>query len=650
MVTKPRHGKARFGWCDACGTLLLGDGCDACGSTGRQFLLSLPGDVRPAIGRSHELLVRLLQERFGAGPLLDGSLAFLNKVAGEDRTDEVVVGGRVIGTLRFDVRRQEHLLELKADGALLLAGSASKGTVSIRHQAGHLKGKGVSGDDVLEVRGEFQEGDPVIVTTGGLVCAATAKSDSRNLAGKERAVRIREVGRSENAWTPVPATWAEFINSNVSHLKRIESRAVSDVKSFASNRKEPVTLSFSGGKDSLACYGIAKRALKRLPLIFVDTGLEFPETRSYVEGFACNRREELLVASAGDAFWEQVGNFGPPAKDFRWCCKVCKLAPLTELIERRFPQGTITIEGNRALESFARSDIGFVESNPFVPNQTILNPIRGWRAADVWAYIWWKGLDYNPLYEEDFERIGCYLCPACLSSEWARTSSIHPELHARWEEHLLRWARENGAGRDYVRLGFWRWKVLPPKMRLLAEDADLEVPHQRADRLRLSMVKGVSPCVSGGYSVEGVISTPSRRPFAKVGEALKTVGRTRISEEYGVALTKAGDSTIKAFAGGQVVATAPTPEKASAAFEAGVKAFLRAQLCTMCGICAKNCGKRAISLKDGIEVDEERCVHCGRCVEACVVAHYYDKLVLEEGTSSQARSGLNMAKPSQVGR
>jgi phosphoadenosine phosphosulfate reductase len=97
-----------------------------------------------------------------------------------------------------------------------------------------------------------------------------------------------------------------------------------------------------------------------------------------------------------------------------------------------------------------------------------------------------------------------------------------------------------------------------------------------------------------------------------------------------VALTKAGGITIKAFAGGQVVANAPTPELASKAFESGVKAFLRAQLCTKCGICVKNCARRAITLDDGIEVDEGRCVNCGKCVEACVVAHYFDKLVVEE--------------------
>ena len=629
MANRPRHGKAEFHWCDRCGTLLLDKDCDACSSEGRPFLVSLPGDIRPALGRSHDLVVKLVERHFRSGGILEGWPIFLNKVAGEDRTDEIVIGGRVIGTLRFDVRKQDFALELNADGALLLLDGGGKGKARFRHQSGHLKGKSIPPADILEI-GEVRDGDPVIAVAGGLVCAATARASCSPGEGCRFALRIRDVAKLSERWSAKCSTWADFVNSNASHLKAIESKAVSDVKSFASNHTEPITLSFSGGKDSLACYGIVKRALKSFTLVFIDTGLEFPETVRYVRGFAEKHKERLLVASAGDAFWEQVGSFGPPAKDFRWCCKVCKLAPLTDAIERNFPQGTITIEGNRALESFARSGIGFVESNPFVPNQTILNPIRGWIAAEVWAYIWWKSLDYNPLYDEDFERIGCYLCPACLSSEWRCTSRLHPDLHSRWERHLQDWAERNDAGKDFVRLGFWRWKVLPPKMQLLAEGADLKVPRQRADRLKLKLVKGVSPCVTGGYSVEGVISVPTRRGFDKVGEAMKAVGRTKFSEEYGVALTKSGSATIKAFAGGQVVANAPTPELATRAFQAGVKAFLRAQLCTKCGICVKNCPKRAITLDDGIRVDEERCASCGKCVEACVVAHYYDKLVAED--------------------
>jgi phosphoadenosine phosphosulfate reductase len=71
----------------------------------------------------------------------------------------------------------------------------------------------------------------------------------------------------------------------------------------------------------------------------------------------------------------------------------------------------------------------------------------------------------------------------------------------------------------------------------------------------------------------------------------------------------------------------PSPEKAQQIFEAGAKALLRAQLCTQCGICIRNCRTKAITIDRGLIVNEERCTRCGKCAEACVVAHYYDKLV-----------------------
>jgi phosphoadenosine phosphosulfate reductase len=108
------------------------------------------------------------------------------------------------------------------------------------------------------------------------------------------------------------------------------------------------------------------------------------------------------------------------------------------------------------------------------------------------------------------------------------------------------------------------------------------------------------------------------------------VGMTRFSPEFEIALTKSSRGTVKVFGGGQVVATGETKEKAERMFEAGVKAFLRAQMCTMCGICVKNCRKGAITIKYGPVIDEERCDQCGKCVEVCVVAHYYDKLVSSE--------------------
>jgi len=626
------HGKTVAHWCDVCNVLLLEETCSKCKTKGRELSLSLPGDVRPALRRGHEVVSSLFMRHFGTDHFLKGKMVFLNKVAGEDRADEIIVDGHVIAAMRFDLKENDYFLELRAPGAALLRKDAKKGVVKAQKSEGHLKGKKIDGKDIIEVIGEFKADDPLLVYVGNTLCSGVAKVGSGDVRLSEKSVLIRDLAPADLRSSERTAGRNDYTAANKDHIQKMESKGVSDIKSFIGNRKMPVTVSFSGGKDSLAAYGLLKRAHDNFDLIFIDTGIEFEQTVQYVNRFAQANHERLQVAKAGNAFWEQVGQFGPPAKDFRWCCKVCKLGPVTELIQNKFPRGTITVEGNRAFESFNRSKIGFVETNPFVPNQTILNPIKDWNAAEVWAFIWWKGLEFNPLYEEDFERIGCYLCASCLASEWKETARIDPKLHARWDDYLKKWSRSLGTTEEYVKYGFWRWKVLPPKMQRLAEEINLKAPQMRSDRLDLKTTKGLSLCLTGGYSMEAVLTLPRKRDFARVAETLKTVGYVKHSPEFEIAIVKDKECTIKVFGGGQIVATGPTSEKTTRFFERAVKAYLKAQLCTRCGICVKQCRQKAIRIEDSPVVDQERCTQCGRCDEACVVAHYYDKLVGKSGS------------------
>ena len=107
----------------------------------------------------------------------------------------------------------------------------------------------------------------------------------------------------------------------------------------------------------------------------------------------------------------------------------------------------------------------------------------------------------------------------------------------------------------------------------------------------------------------------------------KSAARLIGAEPGEIALVKNREGTVKVFGGGQVLSTAPTEAAARKLFESGVKAILRAQMCTRCNICVKNCPQHAIRIEDGPIIIEERCNQCGRCTDACVVAHYYDKLV-----------------------
>ena len=625
--TLAANGKETRLWCDRCGTLVLGKRC-ACGSEPRSFEINSPGDIRPCMGEGVDLILSLFRETFGTDAPLKGKMIFLNKIPGEDRTDEIVAHGAVLGIVRFDLRENRHILEIRQPGAELFNTCASKNIVTFGSMSGHLKGKSIPGENIRDIIGEFEEGAPLILRKGEKVGAGIALGKSSQLKEMEKAVKIRDLDNISDMPLSPDSDREMFVKANREHLKNIEGNAASDIKSFVSSKKQPVTVSFSGGKDSLAAFGVAMKALKGgMELLFVDTGLEFPETVEYVKSFAEKNDLKIHIARANNAFKENVDTFGPPAKDFRWCCKVCKLGPITDMISNEFPKGTITIEGNRMLESFARSKTGFVSKNPFVPNQTTLNPVRTWNASEIWGYIWMKGLEYIPLYERDFERIGCYLCASCLASEWKNTERIHPELHKDWSDYLYRYAEERGLPKEFVDMGFWRWKVLPPKMVRLAEDLDLRTKPKDSRGPSMKMLKGASSCAAGGFSVEAIVNVPRARDFSSVEDALRTVGDVKYSQEFEIALVKTKDSTAKLFGGGQVSVTSKSLEGAKQMFERAVKALLRAQMCTSCGICAKKCSRHAITIKDGLHVDSNRCNSCGSCEASCMVAHYYDKVL-----------------------
>ena len=623
------NGKETCRWCDACGTLLLGDKCSSCGSEGKEFEINSPGDIRPCMGDSAKLVRNLFRQAFGTDCPISDCQMFLNKVPGEDRTDEIIANGAVLGIIRFDMRLDRIVLEIRQPGADLFCDYATKNVVIFGGMSGHLKGKTVPGANIVDVIGEFKEGEPLILKKGQKVGPGIALVSSGDMRTSDRSVKIRDLNAPVQT-VSVKSDLNTFVKCNKGHIRRLAKRAVSEIRRFLDEKNKgglPITVSFSGGKDSLVAYGLASEAVGKPELMYIDTGLEFPETVEYVKSFSEENGCKINVARGKDGFWNNVDTFGPPAKDFRWCCKICKLGPITDMISEKYPKGTITVEGNRWLESYARSGIGFVTRNPFVPNQINLNPIRSWNASEVWCYILDRGLKYNPLYNRDFERIGCYLCPSCLSSEWRNTGRIHPELYGRWEEYLHNYAENHGLPPEYVDMGFWRWKVLPPKMIQLADGLDLRMEPSKSSGPSMDMLKGASPCVAGGYSVEAIIRVRRSRDFSYVEDALRTVGDVKYSPEFEIALLKTPVGRAKLFGGGQVSVTAPDSKNARTVFEKAVKALIRAQMCTQCGICVKGCPRHAITIKGGMRVDPGKCNSCGKCIKSCMVVHYYDKLM-----------------------
>ncbi|MBR1367974.1 phosphoadenosine phosphosulfate reductase [Methanocalculus chunghsingensis] len=437
-------------WCDTCNIPLLGRRC-GCGAEGRSIPLLEPYDLRPALRADMDLIRALLLAQFGDIPI--PKIVILNKSGGTDRADLIIMHGRRFGWLLFDPVKRRYSLDIVPEALPFLLPFAKKGILQLDE---HL-------DQTSKVRiggKRFPLKTPVPEGT----CIISYRKKYGTGIVKEGHVRVKELGQVDPV-TPDNPDWKKVIEQNRYHLKLLERDALRIIKAHIHDR--PVAnVSFSGGKDSTAVLHLARKA-GVTSAFFIDTGIELPETIAYIESMGVP-----IIRKAGD-FFAAVERAGPPGKDHRWCCKLLKLHPLRLYLSEIGP--CVTFQGNRWYESWNRADLEETSQNPANPLQLNVSPIRNWRALEVFLYLWWQNAKINPLYEMGLERIGCYLCPAMLESEYETIRKIHPDLTDKWDSFLKRWAMKTGMPKGFTEYGLWRWRALPPKMRELCRDHGITV-------------------------------------------------------------------------------------------------------------------------------------------------------------------------------
>ena len=88
--------ESRLFWCAKCNLPLLEEQCGICKEKGVKVDLSPPGDVRFASPHEKKIIHDLVSKSFGENPI-DEKLILLNKIPGEDKTDEIIVDGFISG-------------------------------------------------------------------------------------------------------------------------------------------------------------------------------------------------------------------------------------------------------------------------------------------------------------------------------------------------------------------------------------------------------------------------------------------------------------------------------------------------------------------------------------------------------------------------
>ena len=570
-------GKLRVWWCDTCNVPLIAPTCSKCGRKARKVQLTPPGEVRIGFEGDLKILNDTLNRQFGC--TLNRNLVLFNHVPHRDRMDEVIVSGTVIGNLRYDIESQRYKFTLRMAGAYILGKCAKRGIVVADDGAIEpmLSGKNLMVPGVLNASSGIKAGDEIIVVDAAnkVVAVGIAKMSSEEMRTLHRgvAVKIRHAGYGEFELGH-DASIAEVLEANREHLERLERRAVQFIKELKEKTPLPMAVSFSGGKDSLATLLLAMESKEEFSVFFLNTGIELPETVEYINEIERKYGLSVDKIDARDAFWKNLSVFGPPARDYRWCCKVTKLGPTTRYILDKYPHGLLTLIGQRRYESEERMKKGNVWKNEWVPNQLSASPIQNWSSLEVWLYILWKDAPFNIWYRRGLTRIGCYLCPSSDIADFKIVEEHYPKIED-WFSYLRDFARARGIDEEWA-ASAWRWRA--------------------------------PPAWAGTWKVE--------REFPKIEFAGEQWKELRVSENVPLTiLTKLlnalPEGTWKLDNGAIYV---------RARFVNEAKSLVtRAIGCVGCGVCLGRCPVSALYLdsENKTQINEERCIHCLDCMGPC---------------------------------
>ncbi|PWR75374.1 phosphoadenosine phosphosulfate reductase family protein [Methanospirillum stamsii] len=439
------HGRILLHWCDSCHTPVLADIC-SCGNPARAIPVTPPGDARPAFPDDIAFVNSIYEEQFGITLIPEGYIALLNKVPDIDRMEEIIVGGSIVGAIRYVPAKKQWEALPRPDAALI--GVPKKRFIIVDEGAlsSIREGRSLLAPGLISCDPSVREGDEVFMMTPSGICAGVgrARVDAEEADQMERGQVVKTRKNVPSAYVPGPADWDDAIRANRDVLSRTEAASGKFIAdSIGPYEHLPMSVSYSGGKDSLATLLVVMKTYRKLPILYIDTGLEFSSTEENVQDVIKKYDLTCVRINTLEEFWRDFEIQGPPARDNRWCCRTSKLEPLRQHIEKNHGE-IVSFIGQRKYESFSRMKNPRVWRNSYVQNQVCLAPIHTWTALHVWLYIFQEKAPYNSMYEHGVDRMGCYMCPASDVGILERIKEIHPALFQTWDKKVNSWKETIG--------------------------------------------------------------------------------------------------------------------------------------------------------------------------------------------------------------
>ncbi|WP_462409603.1 phosphoadenylyl-sulfate reductase [Neobacillus sp. Marseille-QA0830] len=198
--------------------------------------------------------------------------------------------------------------------------------------------------------------------------------------------------------------------------------------------QDEIVYSCSFGAEGIVLIDLIHKVKRDAQIIFLDTGLHFPETYALIEQVRTRYPSlNIHMVKPKLSLEEQAKQYGGELWKYNpnLCCQMRKVEPLKEALSG----AKAWISGLRRDQSPTRSHTQYINKDDKFQKIKIC-PLVDWTWSDIRTYLDLNQLPYNPLHDLGYPSIGCAPCTQSVgdagdsrAGRWAGLSKTECGLH-----------------------------------------------------------------------------------------------------------------------------------------------------------------------------------------------------------------------------